>query len=150
MTQKSTYTLNPWSLKDLFDGFDDPKYKASFEEIKKGVKAFEAFREQLTPDIIEDMFINIISEYERLYKLLSRLNGFAQLAFAADTQDQEAQAEVAKVDQFQAEIVNQTLFFNLWWKAGRHLMTTMRRDCLQPPVISNIGWKPCATLKTSP
>ena len=117
MTQKSTYTQNPWSLKDLFDGFDDPKYKASFEEIKKGVKAFEVFREQLTTDISEDIFINIISEYERLYKLLSRLNGFAQLAFAADTQDQQAQAEVAKVDQFQAEVVNQTLFFNLWWKA---------------------------------
>jgi len=117
MTQKSTCTQNPWSLKDLFDGFDDPKYKASFEEIKKGVKAFEVFREQLTTDISEDIFINIISEYERLYKLLSRLNGFAQLAFAADTQDQQAQAEVAKVDQFQAEVVNQTLFFNLWWKA---------------------------------
>jgi oligoendopeptidase F len=48
---------------------------------------------------------------------MSRLYGFAQLAFAADTQDQAAQAQVARVDQFQAEISNQTLFFNLWWKA---------------------------------
>jgi len=117
MTQKSTYTQNTWSLKDLFDGFDDPNYKASFEEIKKGVKEFQAYREQLTPDISEDLFINIITTYEHFYRSMSRLNGYAYLAFASNTQDQEAQAEVAHVDQFQAKIVNQTIFFNLWWKA---------------------------------
>ncbi len=117
MTQKSAYTQNTWSLKDLFDGFDDPNYKASFEEIKKGVKAFQAYREQLTPDISKDLFISIITTYEQFYRWMSRLNGYAQLAFASNTQDQEAQAEVALVDQFQAEMVNQTIFFNLWWKA---------------------------------
>ena len=41
MTQKSTYTQDPWSLKDLFDGYDDPKYEALFDEIKKGVEEFQ-------------------------------------------------------------------------------------------------------------
>jgi oligoendopeptidase F len=48
---------------------------------------------------------------------MNHLNGYSQLAFAADTQDQEAQAAVVRVDQFQAEMSNQTMFFNLWWKA---------------------------------
>jgi oligoendopeptidase F len=48
---------------------------------------------------------------------MSRLSGFPQLAFAEDTQDQKAQAAVARVDQFQAEMSNMSIFFSLWWKA---------------------------------
>lgn len=117
MTQKSTYTQNPWSLKDLFDGYDDPKYETSFEEIKKAVEEFQAYREQLKPEIKEDLFLNIITTYEQFYRKMSHLNGYVQLAFAANTQDQKAQAEVARVDQFQAQVGNETIFFNLWWKA---------------------------------
>lgn len=117
MTDKTTYAQTPWTLKDLYEGFDDQKYKAVFKEIEQGVKNFQSYREQLKPDISEDLFISIITAYEHLFRLMSRLNGFAQLAFAADTQDQEAQAEVSRVDQFQAEMSNKTLFFNLWWKS---------------------------------
>lgn len=116
MTDITTYTQMPWNLKDLYDSFDDPKYRVTFEEIKKGVENFQAYREQLTPDISEDLFLNIITSYEHFYRLASRLSGFAELAFSGDTQNQEAQAAVAEVNQFQAEMSNQTLFFNLWWK----------------------------------
>ena len=117
MTEKTPYAQTPWSLKDLYEGFEDPKYEAAFKEIEQGVENFQSYREQLKPDISEDLFISIITAYEHLFRLMSRLNGFAQLAFAADTQDQKAQAEVSRVDQFQAEMSNQTLFFNLWWKS---------------------------------
>jgi oligoendopeptidase F len=117
MTAQNTYTQAPWSLEDLFQGFDDPQYEAAFDVIRKGAEKFQGYREQLVPDISEDLFISIITEYELFYRLMSRLQGFAQLAFAADTQDQGAQAQVARVDQFQAEVSNLTLFFNLWWKA---------------------------------
>jgi oligoendopeptidase F len=117
MTKTKTYQQSPWSLDDLFKGFDDPQIEATFEEIKKGVENFEEYREQLSPDISEDLFISIITEYEHFYRLMSRLNGYAQLAFAADTQDQTAQGMVARVEQFQAEMNNRTIFFSLWWKA---------------------------------
>ena len=117
MTDQNTYTQAPWSLEDLFHGFDDPQYEAAFDVIRKGAENFQNYRDQLAPDISEDLFISIITEYEHFYRLMSRLQGFAQLAFAADTQDQAAQAQVARVDQFQAEVSNLTLFFNLWWKA---------------------------------
>ena len=116
MTEQ-VFTQAPWSLKDLYAGFDDSKYKAAFEEVKAGVEEFQAYRDQLKPEISEDLFIGIITEYEHFFRLMSRLNGFAQLAFAADTQDEKAQAEVARVDQFQAEMSNKTIFFSLWWKA---------------------------------
>ena len=117
MTDKTPYAQTPWSLNDLYQGFDDANYETTFKEIEKGVENFQSYREQLTPDISEDLFISIITAYEHLFRLMSRLGGFAQLAFAADTQDQKAQAEVSRVDQFQAEMSNQTIFFNLWWKA---------------------------------
>jgi len=112
-----TYTQTAWSLKDLFEGFDDPNYEATFKEVEAGVENFQAYREQLSPDLDEDQFISIITEYEHFVRLVSRLGGFAQLSFAADTQDEKAQAEVARADQFQAEMANKTIFFNLWWKA---------------------------------
>jgi oligoendopeptidase F len=117
MTDIKSYTQSPWSLEDLFQGFDDPAYESSFEEIRTGAKNFQAYREQLVPEISEELFISIITEFEHFYRIMSRLYGFSQLAFAANTQDQAAQAQVARVDQFQAEISNQTLFFSLWWKA---------------------------------
>ena len=117
MTDTSTYSQSAWSLEDLYQGFDDPAYQGAFKEIEKSAQMFQAYREKLVPEISEDLFISIITEYEHFYRILSRLHGFSQLAFAADTQDQASQAQVARVDQFQAEISNQSLFFNLWWKA---------------------------------
>ncbi len=117
MTKDIYYTQSPWSLADLFQAFDDPAYQAAFETIRAGAEKFQAYRDQLVPEISEDLFLNIITEFEHFYRLISRLGGFAQLTFAADTQDQAAQAQVARADQFQAEISNQTMFFNLWWKA---------------------------------
>lgn len=117
MTENNTYTQSAWSLDDLFSGFDDPQYEAAFETIRQGAAHFQAYRDQLTPEISEELFLSIITEYERFYRLISRVGGFAELAFAANTQDQTAQTQVARVDQFGAEISNQTLFFRLWWKA---------------------------------
>lgn len=116
MTEK-TYTQSPWDLTDLFASVDDPQIDATFEEINKGVESFQAYRDQLTPDISEDLFLNIIENYEHFFRLVSQVSGFAELSFAGNTQDQQAQALVAKVDQFQAEAGNKTLFFTLWWKA---------------------------------
>ncbi|MCB2214101.1 M3 family oligoendopeptidase [bacterium] len=116
MSEK-TYTQSPWELEDLFENNEDPKIKATFDEINQAVEDFQAYREQLTPDIEESLFLKIIKNYERFYRLVLRLHGFAELSFASDTQDQKAQGLVAKVNQFQAEASNKILFFNLWWRA---------------------------------
>ncbi|MDF1519996.1 MAG: M3 family oligoendopeptidase [Brevefilum sp.] len=116
MTEQ-TYTQKAWSLKDLFEGFDDPNYEAAFKEIEEGVEKFEAYRDQLSPELNEEEFVNIITEYEKFFRLANRLGGFAELAFSADTQDEKAQAEVARVGQFHAEMSNKIIFFSLWWKA---------------------------------
>jgi len=116
MTEK-TYSQSPWKLDDLFTGFDDPEFEASFKKIEDVTKTFQDYRSKLTADISTDLFLNIITTYEKFFRLMIRLGGYAQLVFAGDTQDQTAQAAMSRVNQFQAEISNQTMFFNLWWKA---------------------------------
>ena len=92
MTETKIYTQKAWGLEDLFTSFDDPQYAATFDEVKQGVQSFTKYRDQLDASIDEDVFIGMITEYELIYKLVVRLNGFAQLAFAANTQYQKAQA----------------------------------------------------------
>ena len=46
----------------------------------------------------------------------NRLYGYAGLWFTEDTQDQDAQALQARIEQFLVGLQNKTLFFSLWWK----------------------------------
>ena len=117
MTEKTTYTQSAWSLNDLFTGFDDPAIEATYEKIEAMVTLFEEYRSQLYDEIEPVLFNTIVAGYEAIEKLAVRIGGFAELAFAANTQDQKAQIAVARFEQFAAEISNRMLFFQLWWKA---------------------------------
>ncbi len=112
----STYQLEPWSLEDLFPGFDSTKMEAAFEELEKRVADFGSYREQLDGDLGPEALQRILQDYEALRRTLSRVGGYASLRFSADTQDQKAQTFQAKVRERTAEIDNRTLFFKLWWK----------------------------------
>lgn len=116
MTEK-TYTQSPWSLKELFDSFEDPKMNQAYADLEAMVSAFEAQRDALQPDISAEKFLELIKMQEAFTTLAYRVYGFASLSFAADTQDQKAQIAMARFQQFAAEMGNRTLFFSLWWKA---------------------------------
>ena len=117
MEHKEVYAQSRWSLDDLFTGFEDANIEATYGKLEAMVAQFEKFREELTPGISADRFMEIVSGSEAMEKLAYRLYGFAELSFAANTQDQKAQIAVARIQQFAAEISNRTLFFSLWWKA---------------------------------
>jgi len=110
------YTQTNWNLTDLFAGFDSPDLQAAFDMIEEQVTSFEGVRTKLKPDIAPDQFLKIVQASEATSRVISKLYGFAELSFAADTQGQAAQTLQSRVDQFAAEIQNRTLFFNLWWK----------------------------------
>ena len=61
-------------------------------------------------------FEGLIKELESLTHLAHRISGFSSLAFAQNTQDQKAQAFMAKVDELIADMSNELLFFEIWWK----------------------------------
>jgi oligoendopeptidase F len=111
------YTLSRWSLADLFPGADSAEMKAAIKKLESNVAAFEKQREKLTDAISVDDFKAIITQMEQNTRLAVRIDQFAGLWFSEDTQNQEAQAFQARVDQLMAELSNKTLFFSIWWKA---------------------------------
>jgi oligoendopeptidase F len=117
MTDKVEFKQTSWKLDDLFTGFDDPTIDETYKKIEALVAKFEGYRKHLKPGISEKTFMEIIQGYEAINKLGTRIAGFAELAFAADTQSQKAQIAIARIEQFSAEMNNRALFFSLWWKS---------------------------------
>jgi len=105
-----------WSLKDLFPSADSPELEKAFQQAEKMVSDFEKRRSFLTEDISSEVFLDIIKELEALTRQLSLINGYAELWFTENTQNQQAQSLVARAEQFAAEQSNRVLFFSLWWK----------------------------------
>jgi oligoendopeptidase F len=62
-------------------------------------------------------FMDMVREMESISRLMHRIYYYANLWFAAETQDEQAVNFVSRVDQFMAEVQNRTLFFSLWWKS---------------------------------
>ncbi|GAH36518.1 unnamed protein product, partial [marine sediment metagenome] len=80
------------------------------------VTDFETMRQQLNEDIEQSKFLELVRRLEEITSLVSRIYDFGALRFAADTQNQDAQVFLAKVEQLMAEMQNKILFFSLWWK----------------------------------
>jgi len=110
------YKLSPWSLADLFPSHDGPEIEAAFRELEARAKAFDANREKLTDEIDFEDFMEAVKELEANTLIANKLASYPGLWFASDTQNQDAQALYARVQQFMAKIQNLTLFFSLWWK----------------------------------
>jgi len=116
MTTSSTFNQTSWSLSRLFSAYDGADMQAAFEELENTVSDFEKHRGDLSSEMSVSEFMEIVHKLEAIQTLAARINAFAGLSFAADTQDQEIQAFSARVDQTMALVENRILFFSLWWK----------------------------------
>ena len=112
----TSYQQERWSLDALFPGHEDPEYKAAMKKLETSIAAFEKLRPELDVEINEEDFLKIVSDLEEITKQSNRLYGYAGLWFTEDTQDQDAQALQARIEQFLVGLQNKTLFFSLWWK----------------------------------
>src|SRR5512137_410748 len=113
---KTSYVTGPWSLRELYPSLDAPQIQDDLQALEARVVAFEALRPTLDAALSEKPFVAALHAYDSLLRLLARLDAFADLLFAQDTQDAKIQAFRARVLQLVAEIDNRTLFFQLWWK----------------------------------
>jgi oligoendopeptidase F len=111
-----TFPQSPWSLNDLFPSHDSPEMKAAFAELDGMVSEFEALRPTLAADMPVEAFMDAIRKLEAINHLSSRIYGYAQLAFSANTQDQAVLTFLGTVEDRMAALENRTLFFSLWWK----------------------------------
>ncbi|MDL1911168.1 M3 family oligoendopeptidase [Chloroflexi bacterium CFX6] len=110
------YAIKKWDLAQLFPGFDSPELQAAFDNVEEQVASFEGARDKLKPDMDAGTFLDVVRASEATTRIVNRIYVFAELSFAENTQNQNAQSLMGRVQQFAAEMQNRTLFFSLWWK----------------------------------
>jgi len=142
-----TYNQSGWKLTDLFTSFSDPAINLTYQDLEARVEKFVSQREELKPEISSEKFLQLVRELEEMNKLGYRLYGFASLSFAANTQDQTAQINIARFQQFEAEMENRTLFSVY---GGKRWTMKTPLVCWMPVEITAIGWSRCAILSPIP
>ena len=111
-----TYAIKKWNLAQLFPGFGSPELESAFDNVEEQVASFEGVRDKLNPEMDVKTFLDVVRASESISRVVNRVYAFAGLSFAEDTQNQDAQSLMGRVQQFAAEMQNRTLFFSLWWK----------------------------------
>lgn len=115
--QAFSYEQTRWSLADLLPNGDEKGIEKQFDDLKAKISSFaDSTRPLLDSQINLETFLSIVRDLEEITRLAYHLYGYASLSFSANTQDQNAQTLLARVQQFMAEMQNETLFFELWWK----------------------------------
>jgi len=112
------YVTSEWDLRGLVPNPKSPAFTKQIQLIEKKSKQFEKIKSKLNPSISSKKFLKILHEIETIYEKMSIVGGYASLSYAADTQSDEATSLVTKMNKLGADISNQTLFFDLWWKRG--------------------------------
>lgn len=110
------YTLSPWNLDDLFPGIDSKEMKQAFKTLEAYADEFEGWRDKLSPDMEFEDFMDLVKKQNDNLCLINKMYQYAYLKFSGDTQQQDAQAFMTRVQQFSADLDNRTMFFSLWWK----------------------------------
>jgi len=110
------YTIKKWDLTQLYPGFDSSELQGAFDNVEEQVASFEGVRGKLNPDMDAETFLDVVRASESTSRIVNKMYSFAGLAFAEDTQNQNAQTLIARMQQFAAEMQNRTMFFSLWWK----------------------------------
>ena len=112
-----TYAQTRWTLDALLPSNDQAATNTALKAYERRVKKVESWRKQLKPSISAKSFLALLADFEAMTEQANRLGAFAQLRFAADTQDQIALTFMSQIEQLFAQAQNRVLFFSLWWKA---------------------------------
>ena len=105
-----------WSLNDLLPEPVEQALEETFSKLEQALVEFEATRDSLKPEITWQDFNNILKKLEAITILKSKVEGYADLSFAEDTQNPAALNLRDRVDQVLTDSGNRVLFFELWFK----------------------------------
>ena len=116
IAEKPKYKLSGWNLTELLPEPTEQLIQERMDQLEEQVKAFEAVRSKLNPEMDPELLLNIMGQYEQLIEDIYRIAAYGSLWFSADTQSSAALTYRNRVQQVTTDIQNRTLFFDLWWK----------------------------------
>ena len=105
-----------WSLNNLLAEPVAQTLEETFSKLEQALVTFEAAREILTLEITWQDFNKVLQYLESITLLKSRVEGYADLAFAEDTQNPATLNLRDRVDQVLTDTGNRALFFEMWFK----------------------------------
>lgn len=111
------FVQSRWSLNDLLEAPSGAPLEEALARVEKFTAAFEGARAKLSADISEADFIDLVKEYEGVYREVTKVAAHAELWFTENTQNQAALSFKSKMEQLAADVENRVLFFTLWWKS---------------------------------
>ena len=110
------YQLGEWDLSELTKDPKSSEFEKKIKEVELLAKKFQKVKDSLNPKISSKKFFKILSDLEKLSHKMSMVGGYASLDYSADTQSDEATALMTRISKLGADVSNQLLFFDLWWK----------------------------------
>lgn len=112
----SEYQLGKWDLSELVKNQKSPEFEKQIQVLEKQALKFEKIKSKLNPKMSSKQFMNILHQIEEISENMSKIGGYASLAYSSDTQSDEATSLMTKMSKLGSEISNKILFFDLWWK----------------------------------
>jgi oligoendopeptidase F len=132
-SQQTVEDLPTWDLRDLYPAPDSPAVEADFSKAHDAARAFAAAHQGK----LGAMPGSTIAEYERIEELLGRLASYAQLLFAADSNNAEIGRFYQTVSERVTTISSHLLFFSL---ELNRLDDTVLEQKLADPALAK--WRP--------
>jgi oligoendopeptidase F len=105
-----------WTLQDLLPEPVDRALEEVFSKLERALVEFEATRDILNNEISWQDFNNVLEKLEAITLLKSRVEAYADLAFAQDMQNPSTLNLRDRVDQVLTSTGNRALFFEMWFK----------------------------------
>jgi oligoendopeptidase F len=105
-----------WSLSDLLSEPVEQSLQSRLAEVEKMVTDLEGLRAVMTPDISIADFKKVLELLEGINSSLRRLQGYAFLWFAENTQNEAALNLRDRLDRSLVDLSNRTIFFEIWFK----------------------------------
>src|SRR5574337_206320 len=116
LKQMKVFKEEKWDLSELVKDPESPQFNKRLETIQLSVKNFAKNRNILKPTISEKKFMSMLHTLEKITEDFSSVSGYASLEYSSDTQSDKATSLLSKMRKLGAQLENQTLFFDQWWK----------------------------------
>ncbi len=110
------YQTGKWDLSELAKNPKSHAFQKQIQELEKQAIKFEKIKSKLNPKMSSKQFMSILNQVEEISENMSKIGGYASLAYSSDTQSDEATSLMTKMSKLGSEISNKILFFDLWWK----------------------------------
>ena len=133
-----------WDLSDLYAGPDDPEIESDRNESTTAAQRFAQQHRGHVSELDAGGLFEALRELERLEALRLKLRAYAYLNFSEDTEDAARGAFMQGIEEWNASLETELLFFRLEWTAVaderaeellaapelehyRHLLSSIRR-----------------------